>query len=70
MRRVDEDAAHFKRKATFKVFLTNPTMRSALFKPLRMGHESLPLLVETDKAVTGQAAAAALPVSEALRAHP
>ena len=47
MRRVDEDAAHFKRKATFKVFLTNPTMRSALFKPLRMGHESLPLLVET-----------------------
>lgn len=47
MRRVDEDAAHFKRKATFKVFLTNPTMRSALFKPLRMGHELLPLLVET-----------------------
>ena len=30
----------------------------------------VPLLVETDKAVTGQAAAAALPVSEALRAHP
>lgn len=47
MRRVDEDAAHFKRKATFKVFLTNPTMRSALFKPLRMGHEALPLVVET-----------------------
>ncbi len=47
MRRIDDDATHFKRKATFKVFLTNPTMRSALFKPLRMGHEALPLLVET-----------------------
>lgn len=30
IRRVDQDAAHFKRVTTFKVYLTNPTMRAAL----------------------------------------
>ncbi|MBV6404469.1 MAG: hypothetical protein GFGODING_01221 [Flavobacteriales bacterium] len=47
MRRVDEDVTHFKRKTTFKVFLTNPTMRAALFNPLREGDPALGQQVET-----------------------
>lgn len=47
MRRVDEDATRFKRKTMFKVFLTNPTMRAALFNPLRPGDAALGQLVET-----------------------
>lgn len=47
MRRVDEDVTHFKRKTTFKVFLTNPTMRAALFNPLREGDAALGQQVET-----------------------
>ena len=47
MRRVDEDVTHFKRKTTFKIFLTNPTMRAALFNPLREGDAALGQQVET-----------------------
>ena len=45
--RVDKDAAHFKRAATFKVYLTNPTMRAALFGPVDEHHEATGQLVET-----------------------
>lgn len=47
MRRVDEDVSHFKRKTMFKVFLTNPTMRAALFNPLREGDAAIGQQVET-----------------------
>jgi len=47
MRRVDQDAAHFKRMTAFKVYLTNPTMRAALFGPVDEAHEAMGPLVET-----------------------
>ncbi len=47
VRRVDQDAAHFKRTTTFKVYLTNPTMRAALFGPVDEHHEAVGQLVET-----------------------
>lgn len=47
IRRVDQDAAHFKRVTTFKVYLTNPTMRAALFGPVDEYHEAMGHLVET-----------------------
>lgn len=47
MRRVDQDAAHFKRATTFKVYLTNPTMRAALFGPVDEHHEAVGNLVES-----------------------
>lgn len=47
VRRVDADAAHFKRATTFKVYLTNPTMRAALFGPVDTGHEAMGHLVES-----------------------
>ncbi|MCP5277693.1 MAG: ATP-binding protein [Thiobacillus sp.] len=47
MRRVDQDAAHFKRATTFKVYLTNPTMRAALFGPVDEHHEAVGYLVES-----------------------
>lgn len=47
MRRVDQDAAHFRRMTTFKVFLTNPTMRAALFGPVDERHEAMGALTET-----------------------
>lgn len=47
MRRVDQDAAHFKRATTFKVYLTNPTMRAALFGPVDERHEAVGNLVES-----------------------
>ncbi|NWG30189.1 MAG: ATP-binding protein [Rhodocyclaceae bacterium] len=47
MRRVDADAAHFKRVTTFKVYLTNPTMRAALFGPVDTNHEAMGHLVES-----------------------
>lgn len=47
IRRVDQDAAHFKRVTTFKVYLTNPTMRAALFGPVDEHHEAMGHLVET-----------------------
>jgi hypothetical protein len=47
MRRVDQDAAHFKRMTTFKAYLTNPTMRAALFGPVDERHEAMGPLTET-----------------------
>ncbi|RMF78641.1 MAG: ATP-binding protein, partial [Nitrospirae bacterium] len=47
MRRVDQDARHFRRMTAFKVYLTNPTMRAALFGPVEDDSEAMGPLVET-----------------------
>ncbi len=45
--RVDENARRFKRANFFKVYLTNPSMRSALFSPVTADSEDIGALVET-----------------------
>lgn len=45
--RVDENAKKFKRTNAFKVFLTNPSLRSALFTPLQPTDDMFGSLVET-----------------------
>jgi predicted AAA+ superfamily ATPase len=47
IRRVDETAAQFRRRVTFKVYLTNPTMRCALFGPVSAEHEAMGSMAET-----------------------
>ena len=47
VRRVDENARRFQRSTTFKVFLTNPTMRAALFGPIDETSEAIGSLAET-----------------------
>ena len=45
--RIDLNARHFKRVTSFKVYLTNPSMRSALFGPLDPDSPFMGHLVET-----------------------
>ena len=45
--RVDITAKKFKRATTFKVYLTNPSMRAALFGPVTADHEAMGSLTET-----------------------
>jgi uncharacterized protein len=45
--RVDENAQRMKRNRTFKVFLTNPSMRAALFGPLAEDDPAFGHVVET-----------------------
>lgn len=45
--RVDQNARRFKRVRAFKVYLTNPSIRSALFSPVVEGDEAIGGLVET-----------------------
>lgn len=47
VRRIDADARRFKRMTTFKVYLTNPTMRAALFGPIADHDEAIGPLAET-----------------------
>ncbi len=47
LRRVDNNARQFKKAMTFKVFLTNPTMRAALFSSLTATDPAIGHLVET-----------------------
>lgn len=47
MRRVDDTARRLKRERNFKVFLTNPSMRAALFGPLGADDAGIGALVET-----------------------
>jgi predicted AAA+ superfamily ATPase len=47
VRRIDADARHFKRMTTFKLYLTNPTMRAALFGPVAENDEAMGQLAET-----------------------
>lgn len=50
--RIDQNVKRFKRATTFKVYLTNASMRSALFGPVDSDHESMGSLTET--AIFGQ----------------
>lgn len=45
--RVDVTSKKFKRAVTFKVYLTNPSMRAALFGPVTADHEAMGALTET-----------------------
>jgi predicted AAA+ superfamily ATPase len=45
--RVDQSAKKFKRATHFKVYLTNPSMRAALFGPISEDSEAIGALVET-----------------------
>lgn len=45
--RVDITSKRFRRATTFKVYLTNPSMRAALFGPITADHESMGALTET-----------------------
>ncbi len=45
--RIDFNAKRFKRATQFKVYLTNPSMRSALFAPLNEGDDFMGNMVET-----------------------
>ena len=45
--RVDVTSKKFKRATTFKVYLTNPSMRAALFGPVAADHEAMGALTET-----------------------
>lgn len=47
LRRVDENATRFRKAMTFKVYLTNPTMRAALFAPLGAEDPAIGHIVET-----------------------
>lgn len=45
--RVDENAKHFRKANFFKVYLTNPSMRSALFAPTKGNDDGIGALVES-----------------------
>jgi predicted AAA+ superfamily ATPase len=45
--RVDRSAKRFERANFFKIYLTNPSMRAALFSPVAMDDEPMGALVET-----------------------
>ena len=50
-RRVDQDGRHFKRATAFKVYLTNPSLRAALYSNLDAGDSRFGALVETGVAM-------------------
>lgn len=45
--RIDDNAKKFKRTTYYKIYLTNPSLRSALFSPLQANDESIGNMVET-----------------------
>ena len=45
--KVDETGRHFKRRRQFKVYLTNPSMRAALFSPIKSDDPVMGALTET-----------------------
>ncbi|MGE4504226.1 MAG: ATP-binding protein [Desulfovibrionaceae bacterium] len=47
VRRVDENGKRFQRERSFKVYLTNPSMRAALFNPVKEDDQAMGLLAET-----------------------
>ena len=44
---MDQTGRTFQRERTFKAYLTNPTMRAALFSPVKDGDEAMGSLTET-----------------------
>ncbi len=47
LHKVDENARHFKRITAFKIYLTNPSLRTALFSPVSPTDDEAGNLVET-----------------------
>lgn len=47
VRRVDDTGKTFQRKRNFKVYLTNPSMRAALFAPIDDGDDAMGAMAET-----------------------
>jgi len=47
VRRTDDNAKSFQRERMFKVYLTNPSMRAALYAPVKEGDQAMGALVET-----------------------
>lgn len=47
IRRIDKSGKHFQRDRQFKVYLTNPSIRAALFGPTSSDHEDMGHLTET-----------------------
>lgn len=47
LKRVDQNAKRFERMTTFKVYLTNPMLRSALFSPITEEDDAFGSIVET-----------------------
>jgi predicted AAA+ superfamily ATPase len=45
--RIDRDGSRFERATTFKVYLTNPSIRAALFSPIDQDDEDMGNMVET-----------------------
>ncbi len=45
--RIDDNAKRFQRANFYKVFLTNPSLRSALFSPLQATDDAMGTMVET-----------------------
>lgn len=47
VKRVDDNSKRFKRAVTLKVYLTNPSMRAALFEPISAEQQAMGSIVET-----------------------
>lgn len=47
MRRTDDTAKHYQRETQFKIYLTNPSLRCALFQPISEQDEEIGDMVET-----------------------
>lgn len=47
IRRTDDTAKYYKREAQFKIYLTNPSLRCALFQPISVNDEEIGDMVET-----------------------
>ena len=45
--KIDQNAKKFKRATSFKIYLTNPSLRSALFSPIKQDDEFIGNMVET-----------------------
>jgi len=45
--RTDDTAKRFQRQSTFKIYLTNPSLRCALFEPLKLTDKNIGEMVET-----------------------
>jgi predicted AAA+ superfamily ATPase len=45
--KIDQNAKKFKRATSFKIYLTNPSLRSALFSPLKIDDDFIGNMVET-----------------------
>lgn len=45
--RIDDNAKKFKRRNFYKIYLTNPSLRSALFSPIQVTDEAMGNMVET-----------------------